>query len=172
MSATVPTLRSWTAARACARRAAPRGALAAQLPRCALRPGVACPSQRRSVSALSADTQQRVRPAFSDWGWWTREHTSLISAQMLGAPLQQADPIMYDVIEKVGAAHGRRGVAAGRSREKRERMIRGTSLTMLAGTGETQAKAVHQPDPVRELHVAGCSRRSRESYAKCVPEDH
>ncbi|KAL2017944.1 hypothetical protein VTK56DRAFT_1536 [Thermocarpiscus australiensis] len=87
MSASVPRLRS-TAVRACALRAAPpststlgRGPIVmAQLQRCTIgqRQGLLRQSSRRSVSSLSNDTQQR----------------------MLAAHLQQADPIMHDIIEK------------------------------------------------------------------------
>jgi hypothetical protein len=41
-------------------------------------------------------------------------------------------------------------------------------LTVLAGIGESQAKAVHQPDSVRELHLAGRAGRAREPDAECV----
>lgn len=74
--------------------------------------------------------------------------------QLLSAHLQQADPIMYDIIEKVRRnSTGPATVGDG---------------MLTCGTGENQAKAVHQPDSVRELHLAGRARRSRESDAECV----
>ncbi|KAK0708592.1 serine hydroxymethyltransferase-domain-containing protein [Lasiosphaeris hirsuta] len=80
MSSAIPALRS-TAARACARRvsvpAVSTATLTAARPTC-LRQTKLAPSSTRSVSSLTNDIQQKF----------------------LSAHLQQADPVMYDIIEK------------------------------------------------------------------------
>jgi hypothetical protein len=79
---------------------------------------------------------------------------------MLAAHLQQADPIMYDIIEKVCT-----GPPGYETRDHPEIIMTGE---LTPGSGETQAKTLYQPDPVRELHLAGCLGRARESNAKYV----
>jgi hypothetical protein len=81
--------------------------------------------------------------------------------QMLAAHIQQADPIMHDIIEKVGPPF---------KTFPKTGKIRRADDFWPPGIGEDQAKAVHQPDSVRELYLAGRAGRVRESDAECVFE--
>jgi hypothetical protein len=63
---------------------------------------------------------------------------------------------MYDIIEAVSDCTLRCNPGDG------------PLLTRLENLGEEETKALHQPDSVRELHVPGCPRCVRQSYAEYV----
>jgi hypothetical protein len=60
--------------------------------------------------------------------------------QLLSAPLEESDPAIYDILQKV------------------ELPILQTQLIypLITDVGEKTSAAFHQPHPIRELHIASC----------------
>lgn len=100
--------------------------------------------------ASSLDNQQKVSGAIDHLFWIPPKLTYL---QLLSADLENADPTVYKIIEKV------RRVACHCTIRR---------LHLVTMIGEEQTKAFHKSYPVGELHITGRTRCIRERHAKFV----
>lgn len=82
--------------------------------------------------------------------------------QLLATHLKEADPAMYEIIENASLPLVAAAAAAATTSLGEANML----TTLDIRTGEDKAKALHQPHPLRELHITGGARCPGQSNAK------
>ncbi len=84
------------------------------------------------------------QPTSGEWHSLNRNALRLMCYQLLSANLEDADPAVYDILQKVGVLS-----------EQRPRKF--AILTQTPTIGEEAAETFHQPHTLREFHLTICT---------------